>query len=249
MRKGWETGAGLSDLARGGMRTTCQDNGAIVMKPATPGAAVLDLIDRVGGRTPLGRPSRLEAEEAVRTLLRWAGDDPSRPGLVDTPARVAKAYGEFFRGYAQDPADILRTTFDEIDGYDEMVLLKDIEFSSHCEHHMAPIVGRAHVAYLPEHRVVGISKLARLVEAYAKRLQIQERMTVQIADAIRDVLMPRGVAVVIEATHHCMTTRGIHKPGTSMLTSRLTGVFREDPSTRREFFALIGRPGATMQMV
>lgn len=249
MRLGWQTGAGLSDLARRGMRSTSHDNGAIVMKPATPGAAVLDLVDRVGTRVPVSRPSRLEAEEAVRTLLRWAGDDPSRPGLLDTPARVARAYGEFFKGYAQDPADILRTTFDEIDGYDEMVLLKDIEFSSHCEHHMAPIVGRAHVAYLPEHRVVGISKLARLVEAYAKRLQIQERMTVQIADAIRDVLMPRGVAVVIEATHHCMTTRGVHKPGTAMLTSRLTGVFREDPSTRREFFALIGRPGAMMQMV
>ena len=249
MRMGWQQGAGLSDLARREVRIRDQNNGVSVMKPATPDVAVLDLVDRVGGREPVGRPSRLEAEEAVRTLLRWAGDDPSRPGLLDTPARVAKAYGEFFKGYAQDPTDILRTTFDEIDGYDEMVLLKDIEFSSHCEHHMAPIVGRAHVAYLPEHRVVGISKLARLVEAYAKRLQIQERMTVQIADAIRDVLMPRGVAVVIEATHHCMTTRGVHKPGTAMLTSRLTGLFREDPSTRREFFALIGRPGATMQLV
>jgi GTP cyclohydrolase I len=219
------------------------------MKPATPRGAVLDLIDRNGARLAASRPTRSEAEEAVRTLLRWAGDDPGRAGLLETPARVAKAYGEFFKGYAQDPADILRKTFDEIDGYDEIVLLKDIEFSSHCEHHIAPIVGRAHVAYLPEHRVVGISKLARLVEAYAKRLQIQERMTVQIADAIQEVLMPRGVAVVIEATHHCMTTRGIHKPGTSMMTSRLTGIFREDPSTRREFFALIGRPGALTQMV
>jgi GTP cyclohydrolase I len=194
-------------------------------------------------------PSRLEAEEAVRTLLRWAGDDASRAGLLDTPARVARAFEEWFSGYAQEPAEILRTTFDEIDGYDEMVLLKDIEFSSHCEHHMAPIVGRAHVAYLPQHRVVGISKLARLVEAYAKRLQIQERMTVQIADAIQEVLVPRGVAVVIEATHHCMTTRGVHKTGTAMLTSRLTGVFREDPSTRREFFSLVGRDGTGLRSV
>jgi GTP cyclohydrolase I len=201
------------------------------------------------GSTDLHKPSRLDAEEAVRALLRWAGDDPARPGLLDTPARVVRAFEEWFAGYAQEPTDILRTTFDEIDGYDEMVLLKDIEFSSHCEHHIAPIVGRAHVAYLPQHRVVGISKLARLVEAYAKRLQIQERMTVQIADAIQEVLMPRGVAVVIEATHHCMTTRGIHKPGTSMLTSRLTGVFREDPSTRREFFALVGKAGAGLQSV
>lgn len=195
------------------------------------------------------KPMRGDAEDAVRTLLRWAGDDPERSGLLDTPARVVRAFEEFFKGYGQDPAAILRTTFDETDGYDEMVLLKDIEFSSHCEHHLAPIVGRAHVAYLPQRRVVGISKLARLVEAYARRLQIQERMTVQIADAIQEVLQPRGVAVVIEATHHCMTTRGIHKPGTTMLTSRVTGVFREDQSTRREFFALIDRRGAPMQVV
>jgi GTP cyclohydrolase IA len=215
-----------------------------------PGPTAATLIDVITGRPsapPDGaavRPTRLEAEEAVRTLMRWAGDDPSRAGLLETPDRVVRAFEEYFTGYGQDPADILRTTFDEIDGYDEIVLLKDIEFSSHCEHHMAPIVGRAHVAYLPQHRVVGISKLARLVEAYARRLQIQERMTVQIADAIQEVLVPRGVAVVLEATHHCMTTRGIHKPGTSMLTSRLTGVFREDPSTRREFFALVGNAGA-----
>ncbi len=195
------------------------------------------------------KPVRGDAEDAVRVLLRWAGDDPERSGLKDTPARVVRAFEEFFKGYGQDPAAILRTTFDETDGYDEMVLLKDIEFSSHCEHHLAPIVGRAHVAYLPQRRVVGISKLARLVEAYARRLQIQERMTVQIADAIQDVLQPRGVAVVIEATHHCMTTRGIHKPGTTMLTSRVTGVFREDQATRREFFSLIDRRGAPVQVV
>ena len=214
---------------------------------------VKDAADRLAGSCANDeaavRPSRGEAEDAVRVLLRWAGDDPTRSGLHDTPARVARAFEEFFKGYAQDPAAILRTTFDETDGYDEMVLLKDIEVSSHCEHHLAPIVGRAHVAYLPQRRVVGISKLARLVEAYARRLQIQERMTVQIADAIQEVLHPRGVAVVIEATHHCMTTRGIHKPGTTMLTSRVTGVFREDQATRREFFSLIERRGAPMQAV
>jgi GTP cyclohydrolase I len=215
------------------------------------GPLLVDAITSGYGPVPQrsAKPSRLAAEEAVRTLLRWAGDDPSRAGLIDTPARVARAFEEWFSGYAQEPANILRTTFDEIDGYDEMVLLKDIEFSSHCEHHMAPIVGRAHVAYLPQHRVVGISKLARLVDAYARRLQIQERMTVQIADAIQEVLMPRGVAVVIEATHHCMTTRGVHKTGTAMLTSRLTGTFREDPSTRREFFSLVGRNGASLRTV
>jgi GTP cyclohydrolase I len=215
---------------------------------------MMDVIERsdaakaVRGDQP-PQPSRHEAEAAVRTLLRWAGDDPSRSGLHDTPARVVRAFEEFFKGYAQDAAEILRTTFDETEGYDEMVLLKDIEFSSHCEHHLAPIIGRAHVAYLPERRVVGISKLARLVEAYARRLQIQERMTVQIADTIQEVLQPRGVAVVVEATHHCMTTRGIHKPGTTMLTSRVTGVFRADASTRREFFSLINHRGAGVQMV
>jgi GTP cyclohydrolase I len=215
--------------------------------------AVVDVVERAAARSAhagqAGKPSRGEAEDAVRTLLRWAGDDPTRSGLHDTPARVVRAFEEFFKGYAQDPAEILRTTFDETEGYDEMVLLKDIEFSSHCEHHLAPIIGRAHVAYLPQRRVVGISKLARLVEAYARRLQIQERMTVQIADAIQEVLQPRGVAVVIEATHHCMTTRGVHKPGTAMLTSRVTGVFRADPATRREFFSLIDRRGAAMQTV
>jgi GTP cyclohydrolase I len=213
-----------------------------------------DLMERRGvvvalAAVPSTRPSRGEAEAAVRTLLRWAGDDPDRAGLLDTPQRVVRAFEEHFGGYRQEPAEILRTTFDEIDGYDELVLLRDIEFSSHCEHHLAPIVGRAHVAYLPVHRVIGISKLARLVEAFAKRLQIQERMTVQIADTIQEVLEPRGVAVVIEATHHCMTTRGVHKPGTAMLTSRLTGCFRDDPATRRELLALLGGQAGMGRMV
>ena len=193
---------------------------------------------------PPARPSRPQAEEAVATLLRWAGDDPARPGLRETPGRVVRAFEDYFRGYDQDPVEILDTTFDEIDGYDEVILLRDIEFSSHCEHHLAPITGRAHVAYLPSRRVVGISKLARLVDTFAKRLQIQERMTAQIADVIQDVLKPQGVAVVIEAVHHCMTTRGVHKPGSSMVTSRLTGRFRTDPVTRRELLSLLGKPGA-----
>lgn len=190
---------------------------------------------------PLVRPSRAEAEDAVRTLIRWAGDDPKREGLLDTPSRVVRSYEEFFRGYLVDPADVLRRTFEETDGYDEMVVLKDIRFESHCEHHMVPVLGKAHVAYLPKHRVVGISKLARLVEAYAKRLQIQEKMTAQIANALQEVLQPQGVGVVIEAAHQCMTTRGVHKPGVTLITSRMTGPFRDDPSTRREFMAIIGQ--------
>jgi GTP cyclohydrolase I len=186
------------------------------------------------------RPSQAEAEEAVRTLIRWAGDDPLREGLVETPGRVARAYAEFFSGYLSDPLQILATTFSEVDGYDEMVVLKDIRFESYCEHHMVPIIGRAHVAYLPDHRVVGISKLARLVDTYAKRLQIQEKMTVQIADALNTVLQPKGVGVILEAAHQCMSTRGVHKPGTSLVTSRMLGAFREDPSTRREFLSIIG---------
>lgn len=188
------------------------------------------------------RPSRSEAEEAVRTLLRWAGDDPTREGLLDTPKRVAKAYEEWFQGYNADPEDYLRRTFEEVEGYDEMVVLKDIEFESFCEHHLAPIIGKAHVAYLPDRRVVGISKLARVVDLYAKRLQIQEKMTAQIAKAINDVLKPQGVAVVIEAAHQCMTTRGVHKSGVSMVTSSMLGVFRADPLTRREFLSIIGNP-------
>jgi GTP cyclohydrolase I len=186
------------------------------------------------------RPSRAEAEEAVRTLLRWAGDDPAREGLVDTPGRVARAYEEFFAGYEVDPVALLERTFEETDGYDEIVLLRDIRLESHCEHHMVPILGRAHVAYLPHRRVVGISKLARVVDAYAHRLQIQEKLTAQIANTIQQVLEPRGVAVVIEAAHQCMTTRGVHKPGVTMVTSRMLGAFRDDPTTRREVLSMIG---------
>ncbi len=190
----------------------------------------------------VSRPSRKEAEEAVRTLIRWAGDDPDREGLLGTPDRVARAYEEFFSGYWQDPEAILRTTFEETEGYDEMVVLRDIDYESHCEHHMVPIIGRAHVAYLPNNRVVGISKLARIVEAYAKRLQIQEKMTSQIANTIDKVLAPKGVAVVIEGNHECMSTRGIHKPGVTMVTSTMLGAFRDNASTRREFLAFIGKP-------
>jgi GTP cyclohydrolase I len=200
-------------------------------------AAANDAADQAGGK----RPDRGEAEAAVRTLLRWAGDDPLREGLAGTPARVVRAYEEFFAGYAQDPEAILARTFEEVEGYDEMVLLRDIRFESHCEHHMAPIIGVAHLAYLPDRRVVGISKLARLVEIYARRLQIQEKMTAQIANTIEAVLKPQGVAVVIEATHHCMTTRGVHKPGTALVTSRMLGRFRDDPKTRREFLGMIAR--------
>ncbi len=187
-------------------------------------------------------PTRSEAEAAVRTLLRWAGDDPDREGLLGTPERVARAFEEFFSGYRVDPAAILRRTFSETDGYDEMVVLRDIAFESHCEHHLAAIIGKAHVGYLPNRRVVGISKLARVVEAYAKRLQIQERLTAQIANVIDAELQPLGVAVVVEATHQCMSTRGVHKHGVSMVTSRMLGAFRDDPMTRREFLAMIGNP-------
>ncbi len=190
-----------------------------------------------------GRPSRAEAEEAVRTLLRWAGDDPGREGLLGTPERVARAYEEFFAGYQIDPTEYLARTFEEIEGYDEMIVLRDIRFESHCEHHLAPIVGKAHVGYLPASRVVGISKLARVVDVYARRLQLQEKMTAQIAKAIDDVLQPRGVGVIIDSEHHCMTTRGVHKPGTSMVTSRMLGAFREDPQLRREFLVMVGLSG------
>jgi len=186
------------------------------------------------------RPSREDAEAAVRTLLRWAGDDPDREGLIDTPDRVVRSYEEFFAGYAQDPTEMLARTFEETEGYDEMVLLRDISFESHCEHHMVPIVGTAHVAYLPKNRVVGISKLARVVEIYAKRLQIQEKMTAQIADAIQDALDPQGVAVVVNAQHQCMTTRGIKKAGVSMVTTRFLGAFKDDLATRQQFMALAG---------
>ena len=179
------------------------------------------------------------AEAAVRTLLRWAGEDPSREGLIDTPKRVAKAYRDWFSGYAVEPAEYLRRTFEEVAGYDEMIVLRDIEFESHCEHHMAPIIGRAHVGYLPTNKVVGISKLARVVEGFARRFQVQEKLNAQIAHCIDEVLKPRGVAVVIEAVHQCMTTRGVHKRGVSMITSQMLGDFREDARTRAEFMQLI----------
>ncbi|MDE2229976.1 MAG: GTP cyclohydrolase I FolE [Alphaproteobacteria bacterium] len=197
-----------------------------------------------------GRPSREEAEEAVRVLIRWAGDDPGREGLKSTPGRVARAYEEYFAGYADDPADVLGRTFKETNGYDEIVVLKDIRFESHCEHHIAPIIGKVHIAYLPDKRVIGISKLARLVEVFSRRLQIQEKMTAQIAMALNDALKPRGVAVVVEAAHQCMTTRGVHKPGVAMVTSHMLGAFRDDPMTRREFLAIIGAPpGASLTNV
>ena len=190
------------------------------------------------------RPSQEEAEAAVRTLLRWAGEDPAREGLLDTPRRVVKSYNEFFQGYATDPVALLATTFAETDGYDEIVLLRDIRIESHCEHHMVPIIGKCHVAYLPRRRVVGISKLARLVEVYARRLQIQERLTAQIANTLNEVLEPHGVAVIIEAGHQCMSTRGVHKPGVSMVTSRMLGAFRDNPTTRSELLSMINHSSA-----
>ena len=185
------------------------------------------------------KPSREEAEAAIRTLLSWAGDNPAREGLIDTPKRVVEAYGDWFSGYAEDPAEYLKRTFEEVEGYDEMIVLRDIEFESHCEHHMAPIIGKAHVGYLPNGKVVGISKLARVVETYARRLQVQEKMTAQIAQVIQDVLQPRGVGVVVEGAHECMTTRGVHKRGVSMITSKMLGTFREDARTRAEFLRFI----------
>jgi GTP cyclohydrolase IA len=191
----------------------------------------------------LEKPSREEAEAAVRTLIRWAGDDPDREGLRATPSRVVRAYEEWFAGYNDDPNAYLKRTFHETGGYDEVVVLRDIRFESHCEHHMAPVIGRVHIGYLPRNRVIGISKLARLVEVYARRLQIQEKMTAEIAACLDSVLKPHGVAVVAEGTHQCMTTRGIHKPGVTMVTSRMLGVFRNNAETRQEFLAAIGMRG------
>jgi len=193
-------------------------------------------------KTAPNRPSREEAEQAVSTLLRWAGDDPAREGLADTPARVAKAFEDWFSGYDQDPEGYLSRTFEEVAGYDDMVILRDIRFESHCEHHLAPIIGRAHVGYLPTNKVVGISKLARVVEAFSRRLQVQEKMNAQIAHCIQKVLEPKGVAVVIEAAHQCMTTRGVHKTGVTMVTSTMLGAFRDNSDTRREFLNIIGNP-------
>jgi GTP cyclohydrolase IA len=211
---------------------------------ASKSADIRALATRRNGHVKRARPSREEAEAAVRLLLQYAGDDPEREGLKGTPRRVVRAFEEYFSGYGEDPVELLARTFEETDGYDEMVVLRDIRFESHCEHHIAPIIGKAHVAYLPGTRVVGISKLARLVELYAKRLQIQEKMTAQIANTLDEVLHPKGVAVVIEAAHQCMTTRGVHKPGVAMVTSRMLGAFRNDPTTRREFLAMIGHPSA-----
>lgn len=197
------------------------------------------LFDKKTSHSASDNPARAQAEDAVRTLLRWAGDDPSREGLQETPARVVRAFEEYFAGYTVDPAEYLARTFEEVGGYDEIVLLCDIRFESHCEHHLAPIIGKAHVAYLPTNRVVGISKLARVVELFAKRLQIQEKMTAEIAQAIQETLKPLGTAVIIEAEHHCMTTRGIHKPGVTMTTSKMTGVFKKDTTLRREIYSMI----------
>jgi GTP cyclohydrolase IA len=187
------------------------------------------------------RPSRDEAEAAVRVLIRWAGEDPDREGLLGTPDRVVRSYEEFFAGYNTDPREMLQRTFEEVEGYDEVVALRDIRLESYCEHHMVPIIGKVHIGYLPDRRVVGISKLARVVDAYARRLQIQEKLTAQIANTIEEVLQPRGVAVVIEAAHQCMTTRGVHKDGVTMVTSRMLGAFRDNGETRREFLTMIGR--------
>ncbi|MCZ6476178.1 MAG: GTP cyclohydrolase I FolE [Gammaproteobacteria bacterium] len=189
----------------------------------------------------VGRPSREETEQAIRVLLGWVGENPDREGLKATPERVVKAFEEWYSGYKEDPVEYLRRTFYEVDGYDEMIVLRDIGFESHCEHHMAPIIGKVHVGYLPDRKVVGISKLARVVEAFAKRLQVQESMTAQIAHCIQDVLKPKGVGVIIEGVHHCMTTRGIHKSGVAMITSQLLGDFRSDSRTRAEFLNIIGR--------
>jgi GTP cyclohydrolase I len=189
-------------------------------------------------RTEVDRPDRADVEAAFRTIIRWTGDDPERDGLIETPARVARAFEEFFVGYVQDPVEILQKTFEEIEGYDEMIVLRGIRFESHCEHHMAPIIGQAWVGYVPSGRVVGISKLARVVEVYAKRLQIQEKMTAQIANTINDVLKPQGVGVIIKASHQCMTTRGVHKPDSDLVTSRMLGCFRENPLTRQEFLSM-----------
>jgi GTP cyclohydrolase I len=188
----------------------------------------------------LAKPGREQAEEAVRTLLMWAGEDPDREGLLDTPKRVADAYKDWFSGYEEDPVQYLRRTFEEVEGYDEMIVLCDIQFESHCEHHMAPIIGKAHVGYLPNNKVVGISKLARVVDTFARRFQVQEKMTAQIAHCIQDVLKPKGCAVIISASHQCMTTRGVHKSGVSMVTSQMLGTFRKDARTRAEFLQIVG---------
>jgi GTP cyclohydrolase IA len=195
--------------------------------------------DIVGKHVETSRPDQADVEAAIRTVIRWTGDDPKRDGLIETPTRVARAFKEYFAGYGDDPTLILQKTFEETEGYDEMIVLRGVRFVSHCEHHLAPILGRVWVAYVPRERVVGISKLARVVEAYAKRLQIQERLTAQIANTIDDVLRPQGVGVIVKATHHCMTTRGVHKADTDLVTSRMLGCFRDDPLKRQEFLGMV----------
>jgi GTP cyclohydrolase I len=209
--------------------------------PKVPSLTSISTIQAASHAASDRRPSRAEAEEAVRTLIRWTGDDPDREGLRATPDRVVRSYEEFFAGYGEDPEEILARTFEEIEGYDDMVVLRGIRFESYCEHHMVPIIGIAHIGYLPRHRVVGISKLARVLEVFSKRLQIQEKMTAQIATTIDRVLKPQGVAVVIEGEHQCMTTRGVHRPGVNMVTSHMIGVFRDNEATRKEFLSIIAR--------
>jgi GTP cyclohydrolase I len=210
---------------------------------------IVKLNERTKSKRGGVRPARSDAEEAVRTLIRWAGDDPDREGLRGTPGRVVRAYEEWFSGYFEDPREYLKRTFEEVAGYDEVVLLRDIRFVSHCEHHIAPIIGRVHIGYLPRNRVIGISKLIRLIEVYARRLQVQEKMTAEIAACLDTGLKPHGVAVVIEATHECMTTRGVQKPEVSMVTSRMLGVFRENQATREEFLAAINLRGSPIAAV
>jgi GTP cyclohydrolase I len=209
---------------------------------AAPSAALAKNLKKL---PTVQKPSREEVHDAIRTLIRWAGDDPTREGLLETPDRVARAWEEMFTGYQEDPVEFLKSTFEEIEDYDEMVILRDIRVESHCEHHLMPIVGRVHIAYLPSQRVVGISKLARLIEVFSKRLQIQEKLTAQIAGSLNTVLKPRGVGVIVQAVHHCMTTRGVHKTGVEMVTSQMLGAFRDDSRTRREFLSIVQGPAAS----
>ena len=202
----------------------------------------MSIQNKIEQATTVIKPSREEAEEAVRTLICWTGEDPDREGLIETPKRVVKAYEEFFEGYDMDPEEVLQKTFEEVQGYDDAVIVRNIRVESHCEHHIVPIIGVAHVGYIPNNRVVGISKLARVIEIFGKRLQTQETMTAQIADTIQKVLEPKGVAVVVDASHQCMTTRGIHKTESSTITSRMLGAFRDNPETRSEFMNLINSP-------
>jgi GTP cyclohydrolase I len=235
----------FNDLSAVAIGAKKRDEDVAYARRSQSSAAALQLTGKKDMAKTKEKVTRADAEAAVRSLLRWAGDDPNREGLRDTPKRVVNAYSDWFSGYATDPKEYLRRTFEEVEGYDEMVVLRDISFESFCEHHMAPIIGRAHVGYLPTQRVVGISKLARVVDGFARRFQVQEKLTAQIASCINDVLKPRGVGVVIDAVHQCMTTRGVHKRGVSMITSRMVGTFRADASTRAEFLRFIDIEGNT----